>query len=42
MKRANPARSTESAKIHYAEVRIMPLWVVKPLVVGGDGLGKSA
>ena len=27
---------------HYADVRIMPTMVVKPLVVGVDGLGKSA
>ena len=42
MKRANPARAKESAQIHYADVRIMPMVVVKPLVVGVDGLGKSA
>jgi len=29
-------------KFHYADVRIMPTMVVKPLVVGVDGLGKSA
>ena len=32
----------QRCQLHYADVRIMPTMVVKPLVVGVDGLGKSA
>jgi putative transposase len=37
-----PGASWQRCRTHYADVRIMPMLVVKPLVVGVDGLGKSA
>jgi putative transposase len=37
-----PGASWQRCRSHYADVRIMPALVVKPLVVGVDGLGKSA
>jgi hypothetical protein len=32
----------ESPKEHYADVGIMPMWLVEPLVAAVDGLGRSA
>jgi transposase-like protein len=37
-----PQTREQRCWFHYADVRIMPTMVVKPLVVGVDGLGKSA
>jgi hypothetical protein len=37
-----PQTKEQRCWFHYADVRIMPMLVVKPLVVGVDGLGKSA
>jgi putative transposase len=37
-----PGASWQRCRTHYADVRIMPTMVVKPLVVGVDGLGRSA
>ena len=37
-----PETREQRCWFHYADVRIMPMVVVKPLVVGVDGLGKSA
>jgi putative transposase len=37
-----PETREQRCWFHYADVRIMPTMVVKPLVVGVDGLGKSA
>jgi hypothetical protein len=37
-----PGASWQRCRTHYADVRVMPILVVKPLVAGVDGLAKSA